>query len=120
MTTKTAHAGDACRGRPYLPGDKNDLYRICLQTGDAGEDASQLFHDVEILGDLYVGPYLQYSDGLAWTIEDDQGIGGYLFGVADTKDYQCWFLQHWLPKIRKNRLFPKKPEDEWSMIKPFI
>ena len=104
-----------CQRRCFATSDKKALYQICLKTGDAGKDASQIFRDVNLLGDLYVGPYLEYPSGLAWTIEDEVGICGYVLGVANTLAYHRWHLNHWLPRIRKGRRLPEKDEDDWTM-----
>ena len=93
-----------CRRRSLLPGDEMALYDICLQTGDAGKDATGLYEDKGLLGDLYVGPYLHYQPELAWVIEDDLGICGYLLGVTNTLNFQSWFLDKWLPRIQKKTM----------------
>jgi len=38
------------RIRPYLPSDLDALYRICLLTGDDGQDASSLYKDPRLPG----------------------------------------------------------------------
>jgi len=115
MNDQPKYTNTGCRRRCFVPADKKALYRICQQTGDAGKDATQLFMDVDLLGDLYVGPYLEYQPGLAWTVEDEHGICGYVLGVSDTHAYQRWHLSHWLPIIRKGRRFPEKEEEAWTM-----
>ncbi len=104
-----------CRRRLLLPGDEMALYDICLQTGDAGKDATGLYEDKNLLGDLYVGPYLHYQPELAWVIEDDLGICGYLLGVTNTLNFQSWFLDKWLPRIQKGRCFPDHHKQPWTL-----
>jgi hypothetical protein len=43
--------------RGYRPGDQGHLYRICLQTGDHGTDATAQFRDPDLLGHVYAAPY---------------------------------------------------------------
>ena len=43
--------------RGYRAGYLRDLYRICLQTGDSGTDATGLFRDPELLGHVNAAPY---------------------------------------------------------------
>lgn len=92
--------------RPFQISDKDILYRICQQTALAGEDASHVFKDVKLLGDIYVGPYLVYQPELVWVMEDEEGICGYLLAAENTPAYQNWFEQKWLPKIREGRVCP--------------
>ena len=96
--------------RPYHASDKEALYQICLQTADAGQDASEIYKDPSLLGDLYVGPYLAFQPELARVLEDELGICGYFVAVNDTVSYQEWFLREWLPKIQKGRDAPLKFE----------
>ena len=43
--------------RRYRAEDLDDLYRVCLETGDAGKDATALHDDPALLGHVYVGAY---------------------------------------------------------------
>ena len=36
--------------RPYHPTDLTALYRICLGTGDSGQDAAHLYRDPDVIG----------------------------------------------------------------------
>jgi len=51
--------------RPYRDSDLDDLYRICLLTGDAGQDATSMFDDPRILGDVWAAPYGLFEPSLA-------------------------------------------------------
>ena len=44
------------RIRPYRPSDLDELYRICLLTGDAGQDATALYQDPRLLGHIFAAP----------------------------------------------------------------
>jgi len=39
--------------RPVSQADLDALYEICLRTGDAGEDATHLYSDPRLLGEIY-------------------------------------------------------------------
>ena len=52
--------------RPYHPSDLCALYRVCLLTGDSGQDASQLYRDPELLGHIYVAPYAVFEPDLCF------------------------------------------------------
>ena len=52
------------RIRPYRPSDLDELYRICLLTGDAGQDATALYQDPRLLGHIFAAP--SASSSLPW------------------------------------------------------
>ena len=62
--------------RSYQPGEERVLYDICLLTGDSGVDASGLYRDPSLLGEVYVGPYLRFAPSFAWVGVDAQGVAG--------------------------------------------
>jgi ribosomal protein S18 acetylase RimI-like enzyme len=79
-----------------LPG----TYRVCLLTGDAGRDATQLFRNPELLGHVYVGPYVVGQPGLASVVADGDGVAGYGLAAADTRAFEEWAEAHWWPTLR--------------------
>lgn len=42
--------------RPYQPFDLPGMYRVCLQTGDSGRDATALYSDPDLLGHVFAAP----------------------------------------------------------------
>ena len=58
--------------------DIDDLYEICIRTGNNGEDSRQVYNNHEALGIYYVGPYVVYEQDLAFVLEDKLGICGYV------------------------------------------
>ena len=80
-----------------LPG----TYRVCLQTADAGADGSALFTNPDLLGHIYVGPYLVGAPDLAFVIADELGVAGYVLGAADTRDFEQWQEREWWPVLRE-------------------
>jgi ribosomal protein S18 acetylase RimI-like enzyme len=87
--------------RPYRPDDWEDLYEICVRTGDNGADASSLYPDPRILPDIFVGPYLALEPELAFVVADqekDQALG-YILGTADTRRFVARYREEWLPKV---------------------
>ena len=87
--------------RGFQPADRPALYRICLQTADAGRDASELFARPELPGDVFVGPYLQHAPGLALVAVDEDGVCGYVLGTADSQAFRHWQLDAWQPGLRQ-------------------
>lgn len=87
--------------RQAHPSDMPRLYRICLETGDSGEDATSLVHDPHLLGHLYLGPYLTREPGCAFVLTRDHQPCGYIIGTPDTVAFNRWMEHHWLPTLRQ-------------------
>jgi ribosomal protein S18 acetylase RimI-like enzyme len=81
-----------------LPG----TYRVCLLTGDAGRDASLMFRNPELLGHLFVGPYVVGEPDLAAVVADGDGVAGYGLAAADTRAFEQWTEAHWWPTLREH------------------
>jgi ribosomal protein S18 acetylase RimI-like enzyme len=100
--------------RGFEPGDTSALYDICLRTGDSGEDASGLYRDPELLGHVYVGPYLRLAPSLAFVGVDSLGVAGYVLGVTDTVAFDEAAERLWWPSLRSRyplSAFPASSRD---------
>ena len=101
--------------RPYRPSDLDDLYRICLATGHAGADASDMYDDPKLVGRLYAAPYGVLSPETAFVVEDDQGVGGYIVGALDTRVFEARLEAEWWPRLRPQYADPSRtPHEDWS------
>ncbi|MGD8683340.1 MAG: GNAT family N-acetyltransferase [Chloroflexota bacterium] len=80
--------------------DMPGAYRVCLLTGDAGADASALHRDPDLLGHVYVGPYLRRGEGTQLVAVDDGGVAGYLLSTDDTLAFEAWAEHDWWPSLR--------------------
>jgi ribosomal protein S18 acetylase RimI-like enzyme len=92
---------DSVRIRGYQPADLDDLYRICLLTADAGRDATPLYSDPRLPGEIYAAPYGVFEPGLAFVAEDRDGVGGYVLGALDTAAFEQRLERDWWPRIRR-------------------
>jgi ribosomal protein S18 acetylase RimI-like enzyme len=101
-------ASDPVRVRGYRAGDLDALYLICLRMADNGQDATALFHDPELPGHVYVGPYLTYEPSLAFVAEDAAGVGGYIVGALDTRAFEHGLEQSWWPTLRARYPAPSR------------
>lgn len=79
-----------------LPG----AYRVCLLTGDAGADASGQLRNPDLLGHVYVGPYMVGEPGLALIAIDQDGVAGYCLAARDTTAFADWAEREWWPALR--------------------
>jgi len=87
--------------RAFRPSDLDELYRICLATGAGGDDASALYRDPQLVGHVYAAPYAQLSPRTVFVVEDADGVGGYIVGVPDTRDFEAQLEAEWWPALRQ-------------------
>ena len=87
-----------------LPG----TYRVCLGTGDAGADGTGHYRDPDLLGHVFVGPYVVGSPELALVVTDGAGVEGYLLAAADTRAFEAWAERDWWPPLRAR--YPLGPD----------
>lgn len=87
--------------RPANTSDIPSLYKICLQTADAGRDATALIRHANMVGDYYAIPYLNFEPDVCRVAEQDNQVVGYIVGVTDTKPFNDWLNERWLPQMRK-------------------
>lgn len=86
--------------RPMRREDRDAVYEICLKTGDAGQDATSLYRDSELLGHLYAGPYAALEPQSGFILEDEDGAGGYILGAFDTYAFEKRLEEEWWPSLR--------------------
>lgn len=98
--------------RPARPGDEPALYDVCLRTGAAGEDATGLFDDPDLLGHIYVGPYLRLEPDFALVVADDDGAAGYVLGTPDTRGFEARCEEAWWLPLRRRYPLEAYPDDD--------
>jgi ribosomal protein S18 acetylase RimI-like enzyme len=85
--------------RAFRPYDLDDLYHICLATA-AGAGATA-YRDPRLVGQVYAAPYAALSPQSVFVIEDADGVGGYIVGPADTRDFEARLEVEWWPALRQ-------------------
>ena len=100
--------------RSYKPQDLGALYDICLETGDIGEDAKQLYDDPKLLGQLYAAPYAVLEPDLTFVLEDSKGVCGYILGALDSKTFYERLETEWFPPLREQYPKPTGDEESWT------
>lgn len=86
------------------PAGVHDLagaYRTCLLTGESGEDAAAQYRDPDLLGHIYVGPYLAQQAGTQLVVVDEGGHAGYMLSTDDTLRFEAWAERMWWPPLRQ-------------------
>ncbi|MET0976863.1 MAG: GNAT family N-acetyltransferase [Leifsonia sp.] len=86
--------------RHPLPHDLPGIYRVCLETGDAGADGTAVYANPDLLGHVYAGPYAVRHPEFAFVVADEHGIGGYVLAAPDTRAFEAWEEEHWWPALR--------------------
>jgi GNAT superfamily N-acetyltransferase len=86
--------------RAYRADDLDALYQICLATGDSGADASGLYQDPKLVGHVHAAPYGVLSPECALVLQDEEGVGGYIVGVPDTRAFEALLEAEWWPNLR--------------------
>lgn len=87
--------------RPARPSDRDALYQICLETAASGKDGTHLYHDPELIGHIYAGPYLKFEPDFAFVLEDEQGVCGYVIGALDSQKFAEVLEREWWPALRE-------------------
>ncbi|MEX2535133.1 MAG: N-acetyltransferase [Trueperaceae bacterium] len=100
--------------RPYRPEDLESVYQVCLLTGDSGEDATHLYDDPKALGHLYAAPYVMLEPDLAFVLEDEEGVCGYVVGAFDTRTFKQAMVDRWLPPLQAVLPDPQGDREAWS------
>lgn len=96
--------------RPYRPADRDALYDVCVKTADAGGDATGIFSDDRLWGDLFAVPYAHRNPDLAWVVEsDDERVIGYIVATDDTDAFEAWFRDEWWPAFSERFPEPVEP-----------
>ena len=86
--------------RDFHTADTDDLYQVCLLTGDSGKDATGLIKETRLLGDVFVGPYLELAADLALVADDGERAAGYAVAALDTAQFERQCETEWWPRLR--------------------
>ena len=95
--------------------DEDAAYRVCLLTGDSGLDGTALYRDdPKALGEIYVGPYLYHEPDLAFLLEDDEGVCGYVLAALDSVVFDRFYREQWLPPLQRKYPRPAGDPSHWT------
>lgn len=105
---------DAMRIRPcHVETDLDALYDICLRTGAAGSDASDLMTDPRLLGEVFAAPYALLETAHAFVLDDGSGRPvGYVLGARDVVDFEQRAEAEWWPALRQR--YPEAQGMGWG------
>jgi GNAT superfamily N-acetyltransferase len=106
------------RIRRYRAGDDHALMRVCLETGDAGEDATPLLRlEPALISEVYLLPYLALEPSTASVVAAD-GVPpqGYVLGAPDTRAFEAAAEERWWPALRRRYPIGAFPHDTLETI----
>ena len=101
--------------RPATLADEARLYEICILTGDSGKDATGIFLEPNLLGDIWVGPYLHLSPDHCFVVDDDSQAVGYCIATLDSTSFETVAAALWWPVKQAIYIKPDITlKDSWS------
>jgi ribosomal protein S18 acetylase RimI-like enzyme len=103
--------------RPADAADRAAAYRVCLLTGNHGEDGESLYRDdPEALARIFVAPYLTFEPELSLVLEDDEGICGYALGALDSRRFYARYDAEWRPRLCARFPMPQGDPRQWTPV----
>ena len=96
--------------RPAEFEDLDALYSVCLRTGAAGDDATGLYADGDLLGHVYVAPYVLLESGFGLVITADDAVVGYALAAPDTAEFEAEAASAWWPVLQRRYPLPDGPD----------
>jgi ribosomal protein S18 acetylase RimI-like enzyme len=101
------------RIRDFHTSDMASLYRICLETGRAGQDATGMV-DQDILGHYFAAPYAVFEPTLCTVLTMSGEPVGYIVGTADTKHFEQACEASWWPVLRDRYSLPDTKDKSYT------
>ncbi|MCQ4104132.1 GNAT family N-acetyltransferase [Erwinia persicina] len=87
--------------RAATPADYPALYRICLQTAHAGQDATALYSDPEYPGQRFAVPYARFAPDFAFVLDVGGEVMGYVVAAPDTRAFEARLNESWWPALQE-------------------
>jgi len=79
-----------------LPG----LLKVCLQTANGGKGATHLHNLHDLVGEIYVAPYVLHESNFAFTLKVSEEVVGYVLGVLDTGRFESRLDREYWPATK--------------------
>lgn len=100
--------------RPYRPEDHAALYDVCVRTAHEGGDARHIYADLDLMPNIFAGPYVYLEPDLAFVLDNGDRAVGYILGTADTATFVERYRKSWLPIIEDRYPIPAGPPESPS------
>ena len=106
--------------RAALVTDLPDLYVVALKTGNSGSDATGMFLNDEMLGEVFVGAYVVHAPRTSFALSENGIPKGYGLCVLDTVQFQQTCQELWWPALQdKYRKLEKAHKRDWLIDEIF-
>lgn len=99
------------------------LYSIALKTAFAGLDGTPYFDDPWCVGHYFTLPYYFFEPELCFVaLNEHEKPSGYIVGTSDTRAFNTWMQQSWLPVLQDHYqwITTFKSEAEQNVIKTLL
>lgn len=107
--------------RKYHSHDIKSLYNICLHTSNKGNDVELLKDEPNLIGDLFITPYVQFETELCFVLTVNDKPCGYIIGTKNTEDFYLKCEKEYFPKLRKKyEHLPKDKNSRYAVLKRVI
>lgn len=110
MSSTSCDPGDV-EIRPAMIADLDAMYEICVRTGASGADATGMYRYPRLLGDVFVGPYVELQPEFAFVADRGAGPEGYVLGALDTAAFDRACERDWWPGRRIDYSDVEVPDD---------
>jgi ribosomal protein S18 acetylase RimI-like enzyme len=97
--------------RPARADDLEAVHDICVETATQTE-----LDDLDLIGYVFVDPYLALVPDLCFVIADDEGVAGYTVGALDTVDFYRRWRAEWTPRFADRYPKPAQETDRQSSL----
>ncbi len=78
--------------RPYQKKDREQIRRICCETGFLGNPIDSVFNDRDLFADYLTRYYTDIEPESAWVAEKDDAVVGYLLACKRWQLHQWWSI----------------------------
>uniref|UniRef100_A0A6Q2WVQ1 Protein O-GlcNAcase n=1 Tax=Esox lucius TaxID=8010 RepID=A0A6Q2WVQ1_ESOLU len=98
--------------RPYYPKDEHAVYKICREMYSEGVEGLPFSgEEPDLIGDRFVGGFLNLSPDYGFVLEDEEGICGYALGTVDVKPFVKKCKMSWIPSMQEKYNKPDCQKD---------
>ncbi len=94
--------------RKYHPSDITSLYKICLLTSNNGKDIEEFENEPDLLGHLFVGPYVTFEPELCFVLTNNFKPCGYVLGTKNSEKFYLTAEKKWFPLLRQRYKLPEQ------------
>lgn len=108
--------------RSARPRDREAVHRICMATADAGEPASRILRDPDLVAYVYADPYLLLQPEFTFVAETGGEVFGYVVAALDSEEFYARWQLEWSPRFAVSHPAGANadPRDADSQLRAFL